>query len=263
MKQHDFDQMLSQLDTLSAKQRHSLIEWLHCPEEIPDIVEHLEQSLHDHLSCPHCEHDKIHRWGMSQGIQRYRCCGCHKTFTALTKTPLSGLRMRDRWMEYAQGMLQSEVLRSAAARCSIHLTTSFRWRHRFLKLAETLNAEALEGIVEADQTLFRESFKGKRNIDERPPRKRGNDKKKDVHWISVLVARDRHKHEADFVLKVTVHSEAFCSKLFLTINLTPSFKSDEALFYGSVHPTHTRTMANPDSAMAGQRLICSSVLPAT
>lgn len=42
---------------------------------------------------------------------------------------------------------------------------------------------------------------GKRNIEERPPRKRGNDKKKDVHWISVLVARDRHKHEADFVLR--------------------------------------------------------------
>ena len=51
MKQHDFDQMLSQLSALSAKQRHSLLEWLHCPKEIPDIVEHLEQSLHDHLSC--------------------------------------------------------------------------------------------------------------------------------------------------------------------------------------------------------------------
>lgn len=64
--------------------------------------------------------------------------------------------MREKWMKYAKGMLQSEVLRSAAARWGVHLTTSFRWRHRFLKLAETLNAEALEGIVEADQTLFRE-----------------------------------------------------------------------------------------------------------
>ena len=201
MKQQEFDQITSQLGSLSAKQRHSLLEWLHCPETIPDIVEHLEQNLHDHLACPHCEHNKIHRWGMSQGIQRYRCCDCRKTFTALTHTPLSGLRMRERWMEYAEGMLQSEVLRSAAERCSIHLTTSFRWRHRFLKLAETLNAEALEGIVEADQTLFRESFKGKRKITERHPRKRGNDKKKEAHWISVLVARDRHKHEADFVLQ--------------------------------------------------------------
>ncbi len=66
MKQHDFDQVLSQLDTLSARQRHSLIEWLHCPEEIPDIVEHLEQNLHDHLSYIHCDQDKIHRWGMTR-----------------------------------------------------------------------------------------------------------------------------------------------------------------------------------------------------
>ena len=200
MKQQDFNTLITQVDVLSAKQRHSLLKRLQRPDGIPDIVEHFEQRLHDHLECPKCQHTKIHRWGMNQGIQRYRCCACHKTFTALSNTPLSGLRMRERWMEYAEGMLNSEVLRKAAARCDIHLTTSFRWRHRFLKLANELNDEALEGIVEADQTLFRESFKGQRKITERAARKRGNDKKKEAHWISVLVAQDRHNHEADFVL---------------------------------------------------------------
>jgi transposase-like protein len=42
-------------------------------------------------------------------------------------------------MEYAQSMLDSETLRKAAARCGIHLSTAFRWRHRFLKLADQLN----------------------------------------------------------------------------------------------------------------------------
>jgi len=46
MKQQEFDQIASQLNSFSAKQRHSLLEWLHCPEKIPDIVEHLEQNLH-------------------------------------------------------------------------------------------------------------------------------------------------------------------------------------------------------------------------
>ena len=42
-------------------------------------------------------------------------------------------------MEYADSMLSSEARRKAAARCHVHLSTSFRWRHRFLKLADYLN----------------------------------------------------------------------------------------------------------------------------
>jgi hypothetical protein len=111
-------------------------------------------------------------------VQRFRCCGCRKTFTALTDTPLTWLRKRDQWMEYAQSMLNSETLRKAAVRCNIHLSTAFRWRHRFLKLADQLNASEFTGIVEADQTMFRESFKGQRKIPRRPARKRGGDNKK-------------------------------------------------------------------------------------
>ncbi|EAZ97498.1 hypothetical protein MELB17_00590 [Marinobacter sp. ELB17] len=83
-------------------------------------------------------------------------------------------------MQYADSMLSSEALRKAAARCHVHLSTSFRWRHRFLKLADYLNTPVLTGIIEADQTMFRESFKGKRKIAKRPVRKRGNDNKKRV-----------------------------------------------------------------------------------
>ncbi len=99
-------------------------------------------------------------------------------------------------------MLSSEVLCTAARRCNIHLDTSFLWRHRFLKLVDYLNAKALSGIVETDQTMFRESFKGQRKIVERPARKRGNDNKKDAKWVPVvLVARGRNASEADFVFK--------------------------------------------------------------
>ena len=104
-------------------------------------------------------------------------------------------------MQYADSMLSSEALRKAAARCHVHLSTSFRWHHRFLKLADYLNTPVLTGIVEADQTMSREAFKGKRKIAKRPVRKRGNDNKKGVTWVPVLVARDRSAGEADFVLK--------------------------------------------------------------
>ena len=201
MKQNDFDQLTTAVDSLSPSQRHQLLERLQHPETIPAIVEYLEHHLQSHLQCPKCSHDQIHRWGTLKGLQRYRCRGCHKTFTALTDTPLARLRKRELWMEYAQSMLNSEVLRKAAVRCHIHLATSFLWRHRFLKLADYLNANELTGIVEADQTMFRESFKGQRKIAKRPVRKRGNDDKKGAKWVPVLVARDRSSSEADFVLK--------------------------------------------------------------
>tara|TARA_R110001583_G_C5552015_1_gene400397 strand:- start:3 stop:974 length:972 start_codon:yes stop_codon:yes gene_type:complete len=201
MKQHDFDQLTIAIGSLSPCQRHQLIERLQHPGAIPAIIEHLEQQLQSQLKCPKCKHDQIYRWGTLKGVQRYRCRECTKTFTALTDTPLAGLRKREQWMEYADSMLSSEVLRTAARRCHIRLDTSFHWRHRFLKLADYLNAKALSGIVEADQTLFRESFKGQRKIVERPVRKRGNDNKKSAKWVPVLVARDRNSSEADFVFK--------------------------------------------------------------
>lgn len=200
MKQDEFDQLTTAIESLSPSQRHQLVERLQHPEAIPAIIEHLEQQLQCQLRCPHCDHDQIYRWGTLKGIQRYRCRSCQKTFTALTGTPLAHLHKRELWMEYAQSMLNSEVLRTAAARCQVHLTTSFRWRHRFLKLADALNADTLSGIVEADQTLFRESFKGQRKISQRTARKRGNANKKDAKWVPVLVARDRSAGEADFVL---------------------------------------------------------------
>src|SRR4051812_50121313 len=69
-------------------------------------------------------------------------------------------------------------LTKAAAHCGVHLTTSFRWRHRFLR-APAAAREALAGVVEADETFFRRSCKGSRRWRraeaplERQPRRRG------------------------------------------------------------------------------------------
>ncbi|MBR9857175.1 MAG: IS1 family transposase [Gammaproteobacteria bacterium] len=94
------------------------------------------------------------------GRQRYRCRACRKTFTSLTGTPLARLRMAERWLAYAELMMASMTLRSAAKKCQINQGTSFRWRHRFLQLVDYLKSSELGGIVEADETLIRESFKG-------------------------------------------------------------------------------------------------------
>ncbi len=81
------------------------------------------------------------------------------------------------------------------------VTTSFRWRHRFLQAIEDDQAEELLGIAELDETFFRESFKGQRYNLPRPARKRGSDPKSKCRQVPVMVARDREKHTADAILE--------------------------------------------------------------
>ena len=66
-----------------------------------------------------------------------------------------------------------------------------------------LKAKHLEGIVEADETFFRESHKGERDL-ERKPRKRGGKASQrglSKEQIPVLIVRDRDGHTTDAVLE--------------------------------------------------------------
>lgn len=201
MTKDGFLQLLSLLTDLSPSQRQHLTQLLVSGGEQPEIIQRLEQSKAETPTCPHCQSGlNPHRWGTHKGVQRYRCRDCKKTFTALTKTPLARLKKREQWMAYFATMLDSMPLRKAAKHCGISLDTSFRWRHRFLKLVDSLNADELSGVVEVDETFFRESFKGKRNLTERRPRRRGNAHSAEATLIPVLVARDRNRAVADFVM---------------------------------------------------------------
>ena len=121
----------------------------------------------------------------------------------MTKTPLARLQHKEKWLDYLQCMINGKVLRASATDCDINLKTSFRWRHRFLQLPATMKATLLEGIVEADETLFARSEKGNRTL-ERKPRKRGMKAKKrgrsKEDWVPVLTVRDRGKHTYEAII---------------------------------------------------------------
>ena len=105
-------------------------------------------------------------------------------------------------------MKEGVTLRQAAERCDINLATSFRWRHRFLQQPEAHRANTLGGIVEADEAFFRESFKGKRTINHRLPRKHGRPGSDGSNpLLPVLVLLDRYEREADFVLSTNSQEE--------------------------------------------------------
>ncbi len=158
----------------------------------------------DSFGCPHCGLRNVHRWGSAGGKPRYRCKDCRKTFNPLTGTPLSGLHYPQRWREQAQAMLDGVTIQQAAKRCGIDYSTAFRWRHRFLAALNFDKPQHLSGIVEADETFILESFKGRRGMLGRAPRKRGGKASKrgmSSEQIPVLVARDRSGATIDAVLR--------------------------------------------------------------
>ena len=155
------------------------------------------------VGCPHCANRDVVRWGQASELPRYRCKACSRTFNALTKTPLANLRMKEKWAEQTQAMIDGVSTAQAAKRCGVHYTTAFRWRHRFLTSLAGDKPRAMTGIVEGDETFILESFKGKRSDMPRKPRKRGGKSAKrglSAEQIPVIVARDREGSTTDAVL---------------------------------------------------------------
>lgn len=198
-----FKKLLVALKHLTDKQVKDVEKFLKGDGMIQPIIAELEQRMIDTPECPHCHSALINRHGKAGLMQRYRCKNCMKTFNAVTNTPLARLQHKEKWLDYLQCMISGKVLRESATDCDINLKTSFRWRHRFLQLPATMKATLLEGIVEADETLFARSEKGSRTL-ERKARKRGMKAKKrgrsKEDWVPVLTVRDRGKHTYEAII---------------------------------------------------------------
>src|ERR1700722_4885228 len=153
--------------------------------------------------CPHCADREIVGWGRSNGLFRFRCKSCGRTFNGLTKTPMAHLRKKERWLDHAQAMIEGMSLAKTAKLCGVHPTTAFRWRHRFLRAPADDKPRTLSGIVEADETFILESFKGRWSDLPRKARKRSGIARHPGPYqdnIPVLVARDRKGEPFDAVL---------------------------------------------------------------
>ena len=153
------------------------------------------------LYCPNCgSTEKVVRFGKRNGIQRYRCKDCSRVFTTTTNTVLEGTRKPIAvWKKYVECMLNGLSVRKSAAICGISKNQSFIWRHKILDaMSKNNDKEAhLRGIIEADETFFRISFKGSRNLPRdahhrgEPSEKRGLSKDK----VCVVCAVDREGAE--------------------------------------------------------------------
>ena len=200
MQAAGFRKWIGRVSQLDRRQREQLLAILRPAVGLDRVCATIAQS-HPAPACPACGSGRRHRHGFDRGIQRYRCCSCGRTFSALTGTPIARLRHRSRWLDYLDKMLEGRSVRAAADAVEVHRNTSFRWRHRFLHLLKHDRPASLGGIAEADELFLLESQKGSRRLD-RPPRKRGGVATRrgiNHEHVCVLVARDRTGGTVDAV----------------------------------------------------------------
>lgn len=192
MDHKSFLELLSATEKLTEPQKLVLQETLSASGDGQASISAIEQGVSAERICPHCQASGAVANGRNKGLQRYRCKACKKTFNALTGTPLSRLRHRERWLSFGVSLSEGESVVASAARCQVATTTAFRWRHRFLTAIKSAPSK-LKGIVEADETFVLSSCKGVRNLDRKSRKRGGKAAKRGLsdEQVPVLVATDR------------------------------------------------------------------------
>jgi transposase-like protein len=202
MQTRQFERFLERISELTLRQRERLLALLLPAERMGRVIELIEHAGTAPRACPRCNSHASYRHGQANGLQRYRCRHCGRTFNALSGTPLARLRLKSHWLDYLDRMLESRSVRRSASEIGVASTTTFRWRHRFLARTKDDRPARLGGIAEADEMYVLESHKGSRKLD-RPPRKRGGKATKrgiSNEQVCILVARDRDGRTIDAVV---------------------------------------------------------------
>ncbi len=137
------------------------------------------------VECPHCQHQDIVRNGSINKTPRFKCKACGKTFSFSTyRLRYRSQKSRAFWSLYIDLMFQGLSVRKLRYQMRLHgmnicQNTAFYWRHKILALLLQAIRTNLSGVVEADETFFPLSFKGKKGPNRkatdlgRRPHKRG------------------------------------------------------------------------------------------
>ena len=152
-------------------------------------------------ACVHCGSTDVVKYGKVGKAQRYRCKDCGKTFNTLTFSSLSYSKLSlDLWVHYAQCLISGYSIRKSAKAVGVCVKTSFYMRHKLLDCIRAyIGVGHVEGIVELDETMVAESFKGNHKksgfILPREARKRGGEIHKrgiSNEYVCIASAIDRH-----------------------------------------------------------------------
>jgi transposase-like protein len=208
-----FAAIVGQVGVMTGEQRAALLRRLSAPALQPTVRDLLDGGTAGRPRCGHCGSERVARWGSAHGLARYRCRDCRRTFNILTGTSLARLRHRPQWLSFGAALQEAASVRKSAETCGVAVSTAFRWRHRFLAAPTANQPPRLSGIVEADETFFRRSYKGSRRWT-RPTPEPGAPTRKArrrgvctgrrgtslEELVPVLIVRDRRQVTGDAVL---------------------------------------------------------------
>src|SRR5687768_9927789 len=117
MKHGVFRAWLAEVDDLTDDQRLELEEVLAGRPSRAAVTAVIETSPGDERRCPHCSHGASVGCGQADGLRRFRCKGCGRSFNALTGTPLARLRKKECWLDFGQSLSEGETVVASAERC--------------------------------------------------------------------------------------------------------------------------------------------------
>jgi transposase-like protein len=80
---------------------------------VDQVIENLrDKRFLKRFACPHCDSEKVIRYGAPKGHQKYKCNTCSKIFSDQTHTPFRGTHYPEKWLPFMEHM--STASRSAS-----------------------------------------------------------------------------------------------------------------------------------------------------
>ena len=127
MRKFELKRITVALRQMSPAQRKVVATELAALDTQPASTVLVESRFAAAATCPHCKARRVIRHGHANGLQRYRCRDCRKTFSALTGTPLAQLHKRGKWLDQAEALQRGLTLTQVADALNIHVSTAHRW----------------------------------------------------------------------------------------------------------------------------------------
>jgi len=115
MRAPHFKKWFARLSALNLPQRLQTLAALHPAAVLDQVIALIGQIGGTRRRCPGCGCERYYRHGQANGLQRYRCRACGRTYNDLSGTPLARLRLRERWLDYLGAVLDAKAVRAAAS----------------------------------------------------------------------------------------------------------------------------------------------------
>lgn len=133
MKPTQFRALLDSLATLTPSQHKELVSALSPTAASAATSQPLDRRQPS--ECPHCSSELVVRKGIADGLQRYLCRSCSRTFNATTGTPLCGVRNKKQFEAFIDSVRKGVSVQAAATKVGVSKDTAARWYRRFLQSA--------------------------------------------------------------------------------------------------------------------------------